>query len=213
MKEYHFTGDPWRKVSKGLEKSQLIQTHPQEENVGVAFDITFDRLLHHLNTALGQVCDRISPRLLYLSIRSFMCTLYTKRLFCCSASCIHGVSIGPPCSNEAISLGEGVSGSCFGGLNCRLSLPRIELTAGKTKTTKSLSAEAAAKTLEPLVCQIKSIALRTARHISSGFSGPLTGFDGSNPSTCAHVLNAPDTEIDFSRQGSTEALIGVMSFL
>ena len=39
----------------------------------------------------------------------------------------------------------------------QLSLPKIELTAGKTKTTKSLSAEAAAKSSVLFVCQIKWI--------------------------------------------------------
>ena len=192
-KEYHFTGES---MDKGFAR---FGTKPTDTNVstrrdvGVAFDITFDRLLHHLNTALGQVCDQIGPRLLYLKYPSYVPLSDKEALL---LQCLMHPWGFDRSSLQQLSLSswEKESLGLVSVAQLQLSLPKIELTAGKTKTTKSLSAEAAAKSLEPFVCQIKSI--KDGEAISSG-SGAVIGSNGLIL-TCAHVLNSPDIEIDFS---------------
>jgi hypothetical protein len=201
--EYHFTGES---MDSGFVRfgTKPTDTDPStRRDADVAFRISFESLLTHLNAALAEVCDQIGPLLLSLKYPTYVqlsddesallqCLMYPWGF---SKSFLQRLTL-PTWEKESLGL---VSVA-----QLQLSFPKIELAVSKAKTKGPLSAEAAAKALAPFVCMTKS--MREGQVVSSG-SGTLIGPNGLTL-TCAHVLNAPDVEIDFSTgeyQGNYQA--------
>ncbi len=202
-KEYHFTGESMDRSFVRIGTKPTDTNQSARRDVGLTFSPTFERFLDHINAALRSVCDQIDPLLLSLNYPSYA-TLSpdeTVLLQCLmhpwgfSKSSVQRPDL-PAWEKDALAL---VSVA-----QLQLNLPKIELVAGRAKLKGPLSPEAAAKALGPFVCLIKSI---KDRQVVSTGSGTVIGPNGL-VLTCAHILNAPDIEIDLSEgryQGSYQS--------
>ena len=157
----------------------------------------------HLNAALAEVCDQIGPLLLSLKYPTYvqLSDDESALLQCLMHPWGFSKSL---LQHLTLTILEKESLGLVSAAQLQLSLPKIELTVSKAKTKGPRSAETAANALAPFVCMTKS--MREGEVVSNG-SGTLIGPNGLTL-TCAHVLNAPDVELDFSTgayQGNYQA--------